>query len=147
MTEPPVPYAGDVSPEEAWQMLSRDTSTSLVDVRTAAEWSFVGLPDLSSLGRRTLCVEWQKFPSMERNSSFETDVTRSLADPDSSRDAALLFICRSGARSRDAAIAMTRAGFKRAFNVAGGFEGELDGQKHRGQKTGWKAAGLPWRQG
>jgi len=61
------------------------------------------------------------------------------------RDAAILFLCRSGARSRAAAIAMTELGFARCYNIAGGFEGDLDGERHRGV-GGWKAAGLPWRQ-
>jgi rhodanese-related sulfurtransferase len=57
-----------------------------------------------------------------------------------------MFLCRSGVRSRAAAIAMTRAGFSRAYNIAGGFEGDLDGERHRGAANGWKAAGLPWKQ-
>ena len=59
----------------------------------------------------------------------------------------VLVICRSGARSRAAAIALTRAGFTQAFNIAGGFEGDADAQGHRGNLNGWKASDLPWRQG
>jgi rhodanese-related sulfurtransferase len=59
----------------------------------------------------------------------------------------VLFLCRSGARSRAAAVALTGLGFAKAFNVAGGFEGDPDGERHRGNINGWKAAGLPWRQG
>jgi rhodanese-related sulfurtransferase len=59
----------------------------------------------------------------------------------------VLLLCRSGARSRAAAMALTAAGFEKAFNVAGGFEGDADGQGHRGNRNGWKASGLPWRQG
>ena len=62
------------------------------------------------------------------------------------KDAPVLFLCRSGARSRSAAIALTAAGFSRAYNIVGGFEGDLDGDRHRGQTNGWKAAGLPWKQ-
>ncbi len=64
-----------------------------------------------------------------------------------SKDTPLLFLCRSGARSKSAAMAMARAGYTRAYNVAGGFEGNLDGEGHRGGINVWKAAGLPWRQG
>ena len=58
-----------------------------------------------------------------------------------------LLLCRSGARSRAAAIALTEAGFAQAFNIAGGFEGDMDGEGHRGNREGWKAENLPWRQG
>ena len=62
------------------------------------------------------------------------------------KDTTLLFLCRSGARSKAAAIAMTDLGFTRAYNVSEGFEGNLDGNGHRGVAEGWKAAGLPWQQ-
>jgi len=58
----------------------------------------------------------------------------------------LLFLCRSGVRSRAAAIAMTAAGYSRAYNIAQGFEGDPDAERHRGNKNGWKASGLPWKQ-
>jgi rhodanese-related sulfurtransferase len=135
-------YAGDISAAEAWEKLEADPGTQLVDVRTMAEWNFVGLPDLSSLGRRVHCVEWQSFPTGAQNPGFLTEATGLLAD----KDAPVLLLCRSGARSRAAAIALTRAGFQQAFNIAGGFEGDMDQEGHRGNAGGWKAAGLPWRQ-
>jgi len=135
-------YAGDVGADEAWDMLKSDPTAQLVDVRTVAEWNFVGLPDLAMLGRKVHCVEWQMFPSMAPNPDFVAQTSGALAAP----DAPVFFICRSGARSRAAAMAMTRAGFQKAFNVAGGFEGDLNGQRHRGLENGWKAAGLPWKQ-
>jgi rhodanese-related sulfurtransferase len=136
-------YAGDVSAAEAWQKLSGDASAQLVDVRTMAEWNFVGLPDVSSLGREVHCVEWQSFPTGEQNSAFLGEVTQALRD----KDAPVLLLCRSGARSRAAAIALTNAGFRQAFNIADGFEGSVDADGHRGARNGWKAAKLPWRQG
>lgn len=135
-------YAGDVSPADAWGGLKGDTSAQLVDVRTTAEWNFVGLPDLSSANREVQIVEWQSYPTMAPNPDFVAQV--SAANPD--KNALIFFLCRSGARSRAAAIAMTRAGYTRAYNIAGGFEGDLDAERHRGQHTGWKASGLPWRQ-
>lgn len=51
-------YAGDVSPLEAWKLLSDNPNAVLVDVRTDAEWRFVGVPDLSSLGREVVFLEW-----------------------------------------------------------------------------------------
>jgi len=133
-------YAGDLSVQDAWALLKSDPQARLVDVRTNAEWNFVGIPDLSELGREAALVQWQVFPTMQVNPGF-------VAEAEGANKAApVLFLCRSGARSRAAAIAMTRAGYAKAYNVAGGFEGDLDGERHRGAKNGWKAAGLPWKQ-
>lgn len=138
------PYAGDLSSREAWTILEQDPGARLVDVRTQAEWSFVGLPDLSSLGRALELIEWQSFPDQRRNAGFISTLEGKLAG--AKRETPLLFLCRSGARSRAAAIAATDAGFSRAYNIAGGFEGDPDSNAHRGTTNGWKAAGLPWRQ-
>lgn len=135
-------YAGDVSPAEAWALLERDPGAVLVDVRTDAEWTYVGLPDLTGLGKETLCVSWQVFPAMGLNPGFAAE----LAASGVGRDQPLLLICRSGVRSRDAAIALTGAGYRRCYNVADGFEGPCDGARHRGSAAGWKASGLPWVQ-
>ena len=137
-------YAGDVAPAEAWAMLEADPKAQLVDVRTRAEWNFVGLPDLSPVSRKVHLVEWQSFPTMAQNPQFVADTKAALMD--AGMDTPVLFLCRSGARSRAAAMALTEAGFSRAYNIAGGFEGDLDGERHRGLNNGWKASGLPWRQ-
>jgi rhodanese-related sulfurtransferase len=136
-------YAGDISATEAWDRLKNDPRAQLLDVRTVAEWNFVGLPDLSAIGRRVHCVEWQSFPSGAPNLGFVVEAGQALDDP----RAQVMVICRSGARSRAAAIALTGAGFTQAFNIAGGFEGDADAEGHRGGVNGWKAASLPWRQG
>src|SRR5438445_6003224 len=107
-------YAGDITAQEAWQKLSEDAGTQLLDVRTMAEWNFVGLPDLSSVGRQVHCIEWQGFPTGARNPGFVTEASQVLSD----KDAPVLLLCRSGARSRAAAIALTQAGFRQAFNIA-----------------------------
>ena len=136
-------YAGDLGATDSWALLQSDPATQLVDVRTMAEWSFVGLPDLAGIGRQVHCVEWQSYPSMAQNPSF---VAQAGAAIGSRKDAPVLLLCRSGGRSRAAAMAMTAAGYEQAYNVAGGFEGDLDKNSHRGGANGWKAAGLPWRQ-
>ncbi len=146
MAETSPEYAGDLSVEAAWDLLKKDAKAQLVDVRTGAERQFVGLPDLSAVGRRLLCIDWQIFPNMDLNTKFVDSLTQELQTIGADRDTPLLFLCRSGARSRAAAVAMTEAGFTRAFNVAGGFEGDLDHEGRRGRKNGWKASGLPWRQ-
>jgi rhodanese-related sulfurtransferase len=139
-------YAGDVTVNQAWDMLERDPKAQLVDVRTMAEWNFVGLPDLAGLGRRLHCVEWQQFPSGALNPGFAGEVSGALTAAGADKDTPVLFLCRSGGRSRAAAIAMADAGYRNSFNVAGGFEGDLDAERHRGEHNGWKASGLPWKQ-
>ena len=136
-------YAGDVSPQEAWNVLSKNSDAVLVDVRTLPEWNFVGASDLSSISKEPVFEEWQCYPSMKVNEKFVADVSAKIGG----KDTPILFICRSGARSRAAAIAFTAQGFSHAYNVAGGFEGDLDDARHRGNRNGWKVAGLPWKQG
>lgn len=140
-------YAGDIDATEAWDRLQSDPKAQLIDVRTVAEWNFVGLPDLADLGRRAHCVEWQSFPGGGQNPGFTAEAMQALAAAGAGKSDPVLLLCRSGARSRAAAIALTAAGYEKAFNVAGGFEGDVDGEGHRGNLNGWKAAGLPWRQG
>ena len=135
-------YAGDISVEQAWQMLSEDPAAVLVDVRTMAEWTYVGTPDLSSLGKRPVLVEWQRYPDFGLNPQFSEQLTKAVPDP----QAPVLFLCRSGVRSAAAAAVMTARGYAQCFNVAAGFEGDADAGRHRGQTSGWKVAGLPWVQ-
>ena len=136
-------YAGEVSAAEAWAQLKADPKAQLLDVRTMAEWNFVGVPDLASLGRQVRCVEWQGFPTGARNPAFVAEASQALSD----KDAPVLVMCRSGARSRAAAIALTQAGFSQAINISDGFEGDMDEDGHRGNRNGWKHADLPWKQG
>jgi rhodanese-related sulfurtransferase len=143
----PSDYAGDIDVTAAWELLKTDPKAQLIDVRTAAEWTYVGLPDITDLGREVHTIEWQSFPSGAINPEFAQVLAGEMQRQRVATDTPLLFLCRSGARSKSAAVAMTRAGYSRAYNVAGGFEGNLDGEGHRGGINGWKAAGLPWRQG
>ncbi len=135
-------YAGDVTPTEAWEMLEHDPEAVLLDVRTDAEWRYVGLADLSVLEKRTLRVCWQEYPEL----NFNPDFVEEVASHNLASDQPLLIICRSGVRSRHAAVALTARGYSRCYNVSDGFEGGHDPQRHRGVQEGWKAAGLPWRQ-
>ncbi|MEQ8746497.1 rhodanese-like domain-containing protein [Pyruvatibacter sp.] len=139
-------YAGDIDVHEAWRILNEDARSVLIDVRTQAEWAFVGLPDISATGRPLITEEWQGFPGGAPNTSFADNVASQLAAAGVTAEVPVLCICRSGQRSAAAAQALTGLGFSACFNVAGGFEGPLDGDGHRGGVGGWKAAGLPWRQ-
>ena len=139
-------YHGDAGSEETWQVLAKEPGAVLVDVRTAAEWSYVGLPDLSSIGAPLLRVEWQTFPTGAVNPAFVATLDEALRNAGSDHDSPIFFLCRSGARSAAAAAAMTAAGYTRCYNVTGGFEGARDVEGHRGTIEGWKAANLPWVQ-
>jgi rhodanese-related sulfurtransferase len=132
----------DISPQESYQALKSDSDTILVDVRTDAEWNFVGIPDLSEAGKQPVLIPWQLYPSMQVNGAFIEHLRRAGATPLSK----LYFLCRSGARSLAAAQAAQAAGFPNSFNVADGFEGPVDAEGHRGRTAGWKASDLPWRQ-
>ncbi len=135
-------YAGDLTPAEVWDRLNRDAMAAVVDVRTHAEWVFVGLPDLSAPGRPLVKASWQLYPSMARNPGFLGELAAAGITPEHT----LLLLCRSGVRSRAAAQFLTAQGFATCYNIIDGFEGQLDTAKRRGV-GGWKAAGLPWVQG
>ena len=131
-------HQGDVPPAEAYQRLQSNANAVLIDVRTQPEWVFVGVPAVERLIRQS----WQVFPQMQVNGQFVEEIEQ-MGLP---KDTEIFCICRSGARSASAASALTQAGFTNAWNVAQGFEGDKDGQGHRGSLGGWKAAGLPWVQ-
>lgn len=132
-------YAGDITPQQTWDLLSDNPDAVLVDVRTDAEWRFVGVPDLTGLGRAVVYIEWNRTDG-QRNEDFVSDL---LAAGVTGRP--VVFLCRSGNRSIGAAEAATAAGIAPSYNVLDGFEGNLDDHGHRGA-TGWRAIGLPWRQ-
>jgi rhodanese-related sulfurtransferase len=115
----------NVAPTQTWEALQADENAQLVDVRTDVEWNFVGLPDLNATGKKPILIQWQVYPTMQRNPGFEDDL----------RDAGMA-----------AAEAARAAGFPNVFNVADGFEGPPDAAGHRGTTAGWKADSLPWRQ-
>ena len=131
-----LPYAGALTPDEAYALLQALPSGKLVDVRTQAEWQFVGtVPDSATL-------EWKRYPGMTPNPEFIGQL-QSLVDPQDT----VLFMCRTGARSHEAASAAAAEGYAEAYNVLEGFEGDKDASNHRGVKNGWKARNLPWLQG
>jgi rhodanese-related sulfurtransferase len=137
----------DVGVEQVWTTLQSDPRSQLVDVRTRAEWTYVGIPDLGPAGKRTVLVEWQTFPDQAIDPRFAERLAGELKALGVGLDDELFFICRSGSRSLAAAKAMASIGYNACHNVACGFEGPLDDGRHRGTMAGWKAAGLPWQQG
>lgn len=137
----PQAYAGDISPTETFDALSADPEAVLVDCRTRAEWNYVGLPDLTPIGKQPLLIEWQDYPEGRVDPEFVDH----LAEAGVPRHAPVYFLCRSGIRSKSAAIAATAAAYEAAYNIAEGFEGPVGATGVR-DVSGWKIAGLPWRQ-
>ena len=133
-------FEGDVSPQEAWLALVQDGSAVLLDVRTPAEWDQVGIPDLSSLGRPLIQVDWQRFPPADRRRKFVAEVAARGITPSQP----VFVICRSGVRSKAAGEALAGTGFV-TFNVADGFEGKPVFPGSPVTSGGWKGAGLPWK--
>lgn len=137
-------YAGDISCREAWDLLTSDPDVVLVDVRTNVEWQLIGKPDLSSLHKEPVYVQWVTMEGM--NPNFVEDLKMSLARAGATSDTQILFLCQSGGRSKMSAMQCTEQGYSRCYNVADGFEGALDENKHRNSLDGWKFTGLPWTQ-
>ena len=135
-TEQGLSYFGAVTPLEAYTLLSANPKAHLIDVRTRAEWDYVGRVPGSTL------IEWNTYPAGTRNPAFLDELRAAVGD----REAPLLFFCRSGQRSDGAAQAAAEAGYAMAFNVLEGFEGPKDSEGHRGTLSGWRKAGLPWVQ-
>lgn len=131
-----LPYAGALTPVEAAKVLELAPGAKLVDVRTRAEQDWVGrIPDAVE-------IEWNQYPGGTPNPNFLAQLKRQL-DP----EVLILFLCRSGARSDQAARAATAAGFNGCYNILEGFEGDKDANNQRNKVGGWRHAGLPWFQG
>jgi len=132
-----LPYFGAISPVDAHALLSAAPGAQLVDVRTRAEWDYVGRVPQGTL------IQWNLYPDGARNPRFMEDLKRVARDPSSP----VLFLCRSGHRSDAAARAAAAAGYEKALNILEGFEGDKDTEGHRGKLGGWRKNGLPWIQG
>ncbi|GGE22144.1 hypothetical protein GCM10011390_46880 [Aureimonas endophytica] len=139
-------YEDDVTAGDCWSVLSSDPDAFLIDVRTSAEWNYVGVPSAPQDARPPVLIEWQSYPAMAVDLSFAARLGQHVLENGGTHESRLYFLCRSGARSMASAAAMTAEGFRHCYNVLDGFEGPVDGQGHRGTVAGWKAAGLPWRQ-
>jgi len=130
-----LPYKGALLPMEAYRILQASAHAQLVDVRTHAELDWVGrIPN-------AIEIELRAYPSMQPNADFLDRLASKV-----NKTAPVLFICRSGSRSNQAAIMASQSGFADCYNVLEGFEGDMDDSGQRGKVSGWKVAGLPWMQ-
>lgn len=137
-----------ITPLEAFELLKNDHNSLLVDVRTFEEFNFVGTVNPSEFNNRMILLPWQLMPSMEVNDNFEdkfkAEATKLFGDK--AEDAKIIFMCRTGARSYQAANQGLMFGYKNCYNLANGFEGDFNELSQRGKVNGWKANSLPWRQ-
>ena len=131
-----------ISSRQCFETLSKVSDSHLVDVRTKPEWLFVGLPDLQSLGKKTICVSWHVYPDMGMNVNFESEILESGIN----KQDTVFLICRSGQRSSNAANFLASRGFTKCCNVIDGFEGEIGHDHQRSTISGWKYSKLPWKQ-
>lgn len=129
-----LPYAGALTPQEASEVWQLAPGAKLVDVRTRAEWDWVGrIPG-------AIEIEWMSYPGNRPNPDFLAQIKQQV-----DREALVMFICRSGARSHNSAALATEAGYSECYNVLEGFEGDQDASGQRGKISGWRHAGLPWQ--
>jgi len=128
-----LPYAGALTPQEAYEVLQKTSHAKLVDVRSQAELDLVGsVPGATH-------IEWAFYPGMVANPDFATHL-----DMQVDKEALVIFMCRTGGRSHNAAVTAAKHGFTEAYNMLEGFEGEANAHKQRTLINGWKHVGLPW---
>ncbi len=128
-----------LSPKEAYKLLQEHPNAVLIDVRSHMEYLFVGHP------AGAIHIPWIDEPDWKQNPHFLTQVRQTMLGG-ASGAAPVVLICRSGVRSLEAGKALIEAGVKDVYNVAEGFEGQLDEKHHRSALGGWRYHGLPWEQ-
>ncbi|MBI5006672.1 MAG: rhodanese-like domain-containing protein [Nitrosomonadales bacterium] len=130
-----LPYAGAVTPQEAYELMRTAPGAKIVDVRTRAEIDWVGrVPGAVE-------IEWLSYPGMKQNPNFMAALEQQVE-----KEAMVLFLCRSAHRSHAAAMVATQAGYNTCFNILEGFEGDRNPSNQRNKLSGWRLAGLPWEQ-
>ena len=128
----------EVNPKQAWKMLQDDPDAVLLDVRSKVEFDYVGHP----IG--AVHVPIQEAPDWHTDPDFTQKVIEQLGE--ASKNATVLTLCRSGKRSMLAAQLLEQQGYRDTVNIAEGFEGDPDENRHRGNLNGWRFHGLPWEQ-
>jgi rhodanese-related sulfurtransferase len=128
-----LPYTGVLTPQESFTLMQHRSSSILVDVRTKAELELVGrIPQAKH-------IEWAFYPGMVSNPDFALQLQAQV-----DKASTLIFICRTGGRSHNAAVLAKQLGYQSVYNMVEGYEGEANDLKQRTMINGWKHAGLPW---
>ena len=134
-------YKRNLLPKMAVERLQNNPQTLFVDVRSKAEYKYVGYPENSIL------IPWIDDPDWEPNpKAFSDLVMQELDSRKNLLNTEIILICRSGYRSNEALKCLENKGFTQVSHVASGFEGDLDENDHRGNLNGWRHDGMPWSQ-
>ena len=134
-------YKRNLLPKMAIERLQNNPQALFVDVRSKAEYKYVGYPENSIL------IPWIDDPDWEPNpEAFSDAVMQELDGRENLLNTEIILICRSGYRSNDALKCLENKGFTQVSHVASGFEGDLDENDHRGNLNGWRHDGMPWSQ-
>jgi len=134
-------YKRNLLPKMAIERLQNNPQALFVDVRSKAEYKYVGYPENSIL------IPWIDDPDWEPNPEVFSDlVMQELDGRENLSDTEIILICRSGFRSNEALKCLENKGFTQVSHVASGFEGDLDENDHRGNLNGWRHDGMPWSQ-
>jgi rhodanese-related sulfurtransferase len=120
--------ANNILSSQAWQMLKEDTRSKLIDVRAKSELKSSGFPDLSSINKKIINIQWLDIELMEVNNNFDADFMVQVPE----KDTPVIFLCAIGKRSHDASNYIKNIGYKNSFNIVDGFRG-------------WNLNNLPWR--
>ena len=127
---------GAIDSKEAYRMVTESPAdTFIVDVRTRAEYEFVGHPDLPN-GVANIPLVF--YDDWRPNENFASDVEARY-----SHETTLLIICRSGHRAETAAWQLIKAGYPSVYFISDSFEGSLDANGHR-TIDGWINNALPY---
>ena len=137
-TDQSLPYAGALLPEDAYALLQENTEVVLVDVRTNAERDWVGRVAINDIQHHA--VQWSLYPGGTPNPEFMEQLQTAVPN----KESVIVFLCRSGVRSRHAAKLATENGYTACFDILQGFEGDKDHHGHRKTVGGWCSANLPW---
>ena len=132
----------NIKSTEAWKILNAEDDATLIDIRTEEEWKLTGMPDLRLVNKKVTLLSWRFWPEMNINNNF----IRSIKNMFEKKNTTLLFICRGGHRSHQAASSAYSEGYLNNYNVIDGFEGQLNDDGHRNSIDGWKFNNLPWYQ-
>ncbi len=134
-------YKRNLLPKMAVERLQSNSQALFVDVRSKAEYKYVGFPENSIL------IPWIDDPDWEPNpEAFSDLVMQELDGRENLLNTEIILICRSGFRSNEALKCLENKGFTQVSHVASGFEGDLDENDHRGNLNGWRHDGMPWSQ-
>ena len=134
----------EISAKQAFDMLQANPRSLLIDIRSTMEFLFVGHP----VG--AVHIPWIDEPDWDINPQFVPEVRKLLLGgavcEDGENCLAIILICRSGKRSKQAGQCLLDAGLQNVYHIDEGFEGELDQQHQRSSLGGWRYHKLPWEQ-